>query len=71
MHVRARAPSHIGLTTVSMILPYAGEVADEVQKVSCDATGGSFRLSFMGEQTGDIHADDNAAEIEQRIEEVR
>eukprot|EP00981_Chlorochromonas_danica_P003361 scaffold644_cov168-Ochromonas_danica.AAC.53 len=49
---------------------YSGSPALEVQKVVCDAIGGSFRLSFQGYTTSSIDYDANAGVIAAALENL-
>ena len=54
----------LALTTTN-----TGTTATEVQKIECDATGGSFTLSFYG-QTAHINYDDKAPAIKAALENL-
>eukprot|EP01029_Cantina_marsupialis_P031675 TRINITY_DN919_c0_g1_i1.p1 TRINITY_DN919_c0_g1~~TRINITY_DN919_c0_g1_i1.p1 ORF type:complete len:794 (+),score=144.49 TRINITY_DN919_c0_g1_i1:715-3096(+) len=41
---------------------------NEIQKITCDAIGGFFRLSYKGQATGDIAFDAGATDIETALE---
>lgn len=48
----------------------ANAPADEVQALSISATGGSFTLSFEGQETGPIPFDANAVQVEAQLNQL-
>jgi hypothetical protein len=73
--VQVVATSALPVADVQIVLAalddgYDGASQLEVQQVRCDATGGSFTLTFLGETTADILATDSATEVQARLNEL-
>lgn len=51
--------------------PWTANQVDEVQRVSCAATGGTFALTFRGETTQAIAASASTSQVEAALERLR
>lgn len=61
----------ISADTVAVGAPFAkATVQNEIQKLTCQADGGTFRISFRGHVTDDISFDATLAQLESKLEAI-